>query len=82
MTLRYKLHSLHHVSESRMAKIDDWPLLQKQRLPAGAVFSYSTSETPVMLSIDFSFVCQRHSFCVGTNPLIPTGERTKIICFQ
>lgn len=35
-----------------------------------------------MLYIDFSFVCQRHSLCMRTNPLIPTGKRTKIICFQ
>jgi len=79
--LRYKPHSLRHISESRLAKLNDQPLLQKQPLRECTVFSYSAGETPVT-SMDFSFVCQRHSLHMGTNPLIPTGKRTKIICFQ
>jgi len=75
-------HSLHCVFESRMAEIDDQPLQQKQPLLGFTVFSYSSGETHAMLYIDFSFVCQRHSLCIRTNPLIPTGKRTKIICFQ
>lgn len=62
---------------------DRWPTLQqKQPLLGFTVFSYSSGETHAMLYIDFSFVCQRHSLCIRTNPLIPTGKRTKIICFQ